>query len=1165
MNNQTLLNISRERILSRIPKDSQLTNSLPSPTLTDELTACEHSIEVVSQICKTYGERPALGYRSFEIVNDKDGRRRRKYLPKFTTLSFRDLWNRIVAVSSGCRSDSPTIQPGDKVGILGFASVDFVVAEQSCLYLGAISVPLQANYGAREMIDVLADAEISTLICSIDELNLICKVLPECAGVRHLIIMDAELQDEEHRARVASCRELLKSYQPVHLLKDLEEQGRRRGATPCDTPKKSSDPIRTLGYTSGSSGTPKGAIFTESHWIERWRSANSKVFEGMPLITLNILPMNHLAGRTSVMNTLKHGGTLYFPLANDMSTLFEDIQLVRPTYLSFVPRVADTIYQHFQLELAKQSQTADQLMEQMRATFLGDRLFGMQSSSAPIALEVKTFLQNCFAVPVFEVFGSTECSFMTFDSKVLPVVTDFRLVDVPELGYRSTDKPFPRGELYVKTKRAVAGYYKNPEATRALFDEKGYIKTGDIVEQRAPDTLVWLERKSNVMKLAQGEFVQISKLETILQNGSPLIKQVYLYGNSKRSYLLAVIVPESSVAEEELLPDLKSKVQREIARVAKENDLRAYEIPRSFILEMEPFSLTNRLLTGPGKLARGQAKAKYGERLESLYNELESTRAKGVAELGNFAEKGSLSEQIKGALTAVLGISDLDLSGAQSFRELGGDSVNAVALKGLIQKIFNVSLSAGSILGPNGTLKGISEEITALINQENKSPTFATVHGPSANKISRADLTLDKFFDAADLQPADGGVRLSLPPTTKNFLLTGANGFLGRFLCLELLEKAKESGGKVWCLIRAKPGQDAAKKLSDVYESDPELKLRFAELSKNNLVVVAGDIEKFHFGLNAAHYQQLASEIDVIFHSAALVNHAMSYENLFESNVVGTAEILKFALAGRSKYINYLSTLAVAFNYSATLKIFESDANLLEHTWDISSTSYARGYTISKWAGEVLSHNVFKKFGVPVNVFRADMILPHSRFRAQINEDDYFIRIICSLINAKTRPSSFYARGDGPAEPHFDGLPVDFVAAAIAAIGTSRFSGYSNYHVSNIHWNDRISLDKFVDWIQSAGFNLEQIAEYDNWYLQFANKLRDLTAHQQRFSILPIIQQWQKQKDPSDRQNIDAQRFQEMVKKLKPGGLSDIPQLDERYFKKCLSDLVGLGMIEAKS
>ena len=123
-----------------------------------------------------------------------------------------------------------------------------------------------------------------------------------------------------------------------------------------------------------------------------------------------------------------------------------------------------------------------------------------------------------------------------------PPVIDYKLVDVPELGYFLTDKPYPRGELLIKTETMMPGYYKRPEVTAEVFDADGYYRTGDVMAEIEPDRLRYVDRSKNVLKLSQGEFVAVANLEAVFA-GAPLVRQIFVYGNSQRANLLAVIVP----------------------------------------------------------------------------------------------------------------------------------------------------------------------------------------------------------------------------------------------------------------------------------------------------------------------------------------------------------------------------------------------------------------------------------------------------------------------------------------------------------------------------------------------------------------------------------------------------------------------------------------------
>jgi len=236
----------------------------------------------------------------------------------------------------------------------------------------------------------------------------------------------------------------------------------------------------------------------------------------------------------------------------------------------------------------------------VRYELMGGRLIMSMTASAPTSPEVVDFLRETCEAPVHDMYGSTEIGGITMDCKVMDSITEWKLEDVPDLGYTSNDKPYARGELLVKSIQGIQSYYKDQGATDLLIDKDGFYHTGDIMEHRGDDILVWIDRRKNVVKLAQGEYVSVSRLEALFTS-SPAIHQIYIYGNSSRSYLLAVVVPatfakDEERKEEEQLSD-RALIRQELDRLGAEGCLQGYEIPRDFIVEYEPFSRDNHLLT----------------------------------------------------------------------------------------------------------------------------------------------------------------------------------------------------------------------------------------------------------------------------------------------------------------------------------------------------------------------------------------------------------------------------------------------------------------------------------------------------------------------------------------------------------------------------------------
>ena len=120
--------------------------------------------EIVRTVMEGYADRPALGERTVEFVSDPQGRTTSKLLPHFDTITYRELWDRVNALTSATAG----VRPGDRVAILGFASVDYTVIDVATIPLGAVSVPLQTSAPITALRPIVAETEPAVLASSID-------------------------------------------------------------------------------------------------------------------------------------------------------------------------------------------------------------------------------------------------------------------------------------------------------------------------------------------------------------------------------------------------------------------------------------------------------------------------------------------------------------------------------------------------------------------------------------------------------------------------------------------------------------------------------------------------------------------------------------------------------------------------------------------------------------------------------------------------------------------------------------------------------------------------------------------------------------------------------------------------------------------------------------
>ncbi|GBG37831.1 carboxylic acid reductase [Mycobacterium montefiorense] len=1169
-----------ERILRLEAADDQYQNAKPDPAL--QAAARQPGLrlpQILKMFADGYADRPALGWRARELAADPvTGRTTSRLLHRFDTISYRDLWANVAAVATAWRHDSINpVKPGDVVATLGFASPEYLTVDLVTGYLGLVAVPLQHNASASRLQPIVAEIEPQVLATGAGYLDLAVEAALGSTSLRRLVVFDYEPEIDDLRENLERAQAKLADAGMAVTIETFDELVERGLALPPEPwyTGESDERLAMIMYTSGSTGLPKGAMYTERMILSLWTTELYPEFADIPVLNVNFMPLNHVGGRIPLASSFQAGGTSYFVPESDLSTLFDDWNLVRPTEMGMVPRVVEMLYQRYQSAVerlvgqgAEPAEADTQAKAALREQVLGGRVITSFSTTAPLAAEMKIFIESCLDVHVLDGYGLTEVGMVFKDGLVSrPPVTDYKLIDVPELGYFHTDKPYPRGELLVKSQTAFGGYFKRPDVTANAFDPDGYYRTGDVMAEIGPDRLVYVDRRNNVLKLAQGEFVAVARLEAVFSSAA-LVRQIFVYGNSERPYLLAVVVPTAG-AEERFAGDpdsLKAALSESLRRTAKLAELQSYEVPADFLIESEPFNEDNGLLSGVGKLLRPKLKEHYGVRLEELYAELAATRTAELRALREGAANRPVIDTLTRAAEALLGLPGGPPDPDTQFLDLGGDSLSALTFSNLLQDIFDVEVPVGQIISPASDLRQLAEYVESERESGSKRPTFSTVHGRGVTEVHASDLTLDKFIDAKTLAAAPALPRATGTPQT--VLLTGANGYLGRFLTLEWLERLAETGGKLVTIIRGTDTAAASKRLEAVFDSgDPQLLQRFRSLAADHLEVILGDIAEPNLGLDQATWDRLAQSVDMIVHPAAFVNHVLPYDQLFGPNVVGTAELIRLAITTRIKPVTYLSTVSVAMSVDPAKFLEDGDIRTVSPVRPIDD-SYANGYGNSKWGGEVLLREAHDLCGLPVAVFRSDLILAHSRYAGQLNVPDMFTRLIFSLLVTGIAPSSFYeadAKGHR-AVAHFDGLPADFVAAAVTTLGEQTATAaedsvsYRSFDVMNPH-DDGISLDVFVDWLIAAGHAIQRIDDYGEWLQRFETTIRALPEKQRQQSVLPLLEAYRKPEAPLRGAPAPTDVFRAAVQEAKIGADEDIPHLSEALIEKYISDLRLLGLI----
>jgi long-chain acyl-CoA synthetase len=286
---------------------------------------------------------------------------------------------------------------------------------------------------------------------------------------------------------------------------------------------------------------------------------------------------------------------------------------------------------------------------------LGGRMRFMLVGSAPMDPYLMNFLQCALSCKIVEGYGQTEdCAGVLISSQYDRVCQhlggpgwngEVKLVDVPELDYKSTDIDpetgisHPRGELCVRGPLLFKGYLDDEENTKKAIDEDGWLHTGDVamILTEHGNAIRLIDRVKNIFKLQQGEYVAPEKLENALVD-SKYVEQIFVYGNSLKNYLVSVVVPNRAKVVEFLNSkniecnkdncheyfeneELKKEILKDMETLGRKSDFKGFEIIKKVYLSPEPFTVENDLCTPTLKIRRHIAVKRFKEILDKLYNE----------------------------------------------------------------------------------------------------------------------------------------------------------------------------------------------------------------------------------------------------------------------------------------------------------------------------------------------------------------------------------------------------------------------------------------------------------------------------------------------------------------------------------------------------------------
>ncbi|KAK4793938.1 hypothetical protein SAY86_011932 [Trapa natans] len=578
--------------------------------------------------------------------------------------SYKEVYEEVLQVGSALRASGA--EPGSKIGIYGANSPQWIVAMEACNGHSLICVPLYDTLGPGAVNYIIDHAEIKFVFVQDKKAKELLG--SDCASSKQLeciICFTSFTNDEKDKALLAG----IKPY-------SWDEFGRMGKENPWDLVLPEPYSMCTIMYTSGTSGEPKGVMLTHENLTMLVRGVDLFLdqFEDKMTVDdvyLSFLPLAHILDRV-IEEYFFHKGASVGYYHGDLNELKDDIMELKPTFLAGVPRVFDKIHEGIKNALDElnpfrrkvfdmlyrrklhwmnlgykhkdASPLADLLAFRKVKARLGGRLRLLLSGGAPLSPEVEEFLRVTCCAFVVTGYGLTEtCGAATVGYPdemcmlgtvgAVAVYNELRLEEVPEMGYNPLDNP-SRGEICLRGKTVFGGYYKNPELTNESIRD-GWFHTGDIGEVLPNGVIKIIDRKKNLIKLSQGEYIALEHLENVYSI-TPIVEDIWVYGDSFKAMLVAVVVPHeghtrawaSSNGYAGKFTDLcsleqfKSYVLSELKATAETKKLRGFEYVKGVIIEQVPFDMERNLVTATMKKRRNKLLDCYKAKIDELYRSL---------------------------------------------------------------------------------------------------------------------------------------------------------------------------------------------------------------------------------------------------------------------------------------------------------------------------------------------------------------------------------------------------------------------------------------------------------------------------------------------------------------------------------------------------------------
>ncbi len=565
---------------------------------------------------------------------------RHKVAATWQTLTWTQWWDAAREVAAGLILRFG-LQAGDAVAICAPTRMEWIVADLAIAMVGGISVPIYPSLTEENARFILGDSDCKVLLADLPR-----RVPADLSLGVVLFEGEADAAASWNALRLAGQQAL---EEPEHA-GDLDRRAEMLGL----------EDTATHVYTSGTTGLPKGVVLTHRNLVyEAWAIKNVVPVDGTDEQLL-VLPLAHIFARHMVWGAVEQGAVT--AVGEGEAQLAANLLEVAPTFMGAVPRMYEKAYARVMREIVGRSAVIQRGFElsmevgrrvsayrqrgqeppaslQLRAAvaeklffsrvkqIFGGRLRFFVCGGAPLNQEIAEFFHAC-GVLILEGYGLSETTGATNVNR--PDRFRFGTVgpSMPGCEVRIAED----GEVLVRGHNVMKRYHGLADETAEVFDEDGWLKTGDVGELR-DGFLRITERKKDLFKTGGGKYIAPRMLEGRLRVGEG-IGHVLIYGEGK-PYVVALIAldapPLLALSEREGLgcrtyedlaahPRVRQLVQEHVDTVNA--SVARYETVKRIFISPEPLSLEAGQLTPTRKVRRAAVLERYGQSLEALYDDV---------------------------------------------------------------------------------------------------------------------------------------------------------------------------------------------------------------------------------------------------------------------------------------------------------------------------------------------------------------------------------------------------------------------------------------------------------------------------------------------------------------------------------------------------------------